>query len=322
VPGIIVLADLLDLPVHSALLSIGSGHASERDTLAEEVKPSATVRRAIDYQIRRAVSQIDEFNTRSQGIVLARFKRLRTRVMREAQVLASQHGPMDTRILRRLDALVRDELRGFVDRLDEDRARLTREASELGQDLADVPFKALGLERSLTPHETNITSGLDARGYFIDLLDRFEQETVGYLVDKLEGVRSGRTGSTQAIIDIRNKIGGPRYAAERIVRTEVGRVNKLATQRRMQTHERYTTGQRKRWNATMDGRTRPAHIGAHRQVREINEDFELIDSRGRYYCKYPMDPSLPPHQSINCRCLQVTEVSRLRIDVTKILAQV
>jgi uncharacterized protein with gpF-like domain len=61
---------------------------------------------------------------------------------------------------------------------------------------------------------------------------------------------------------------------------------------------------KKRWDATLDGRTRETHAIADGQVVNV-DDFFLV---GGFTAKMPRDPNLPPKESIRCRCIADYEV--------------
>ena len=61
---------------------------------------------------------------------------------------------------------------------------------------------------------------------------------------------------------------------------------------------------RKEWVAAADERTRESHAEADGQVVGHAEDYSV----GGHACQYPGDPSLPPEESINCRCASVAIV--------------
>lgn len=59
----------------------------------------------------------------------------------------------------------------------------------------------------------------------------------------------------------------------------------------------------RKWLATPDSRTRPAHAAAEGQTRPLGEPFTV----GEAELMFPGDPSGPPDQIINCRCVLVYE---------------
>jgi hypothetical protein len=59
----------------------------------------------------------------------------------------------------------------------------------------------------------------------------------------------------------------------------------------------------KRWLATEDQRTRPDHREADGQTVPFAQPFIV----GGYQMMYPHDPDGPPHEVINCRCVELLE---------------
>lgn len=57
----------------------------------------------------------------------------------------------------------------------------------------------------------------------------------------------------------------------------------------------------KRWHTHMDGKERPSHADANRQIVPIDEPFIV----GGYMMMFPLDSSLgaPAEQIVNCRCI-------------------
>jgi len=61
---------------------------------------------------------------------------------------------------------------------------------------------------------------------------------------------------------------------------------------------------RKEWVAAADERTRDSHAEADGQIVGHADAYTV----GGYSCQYPGDPSLPPEESVNCRCASVAIV--------------
>lgn len=123
----------------------------------------------------------------------------------------------------------------------------------------------------------------------------------------------GEKSPFEVIQMIRVDIGGKDnkgqafWSAERIARTEVGRVQSAAQQERFaQINDRApgTTG--KIWVTEKDVRVRASHVRAGRQYRiggtpgpiPVEEAFIV----GGADLMYPLDPSGPPEEVIECRC--------------------
>lgn len=56
---------------------------------------------------------------------------------------------------------------------------------------------------------------------------------------------------------------------------------------------------KKKWQAIIDGKTRPSHVVADNQVVAQNAKFTV----GGYQAEFPRDPSLPIDETANCRCV-------------------
>jgi hypothetical protein len=68
-----------------------------------------------------------------------------------------------------------------------------------------------------------------------------------------------------------------------------------------------------RWLATEDSRTRPDHVEADGQVQPWNQPFIIGAREGDnphagYRMMFPHDPAGPPHEVINCRCVELLEI--------------
>lgn len=97
--------------------------------------------------------------------------------------------------------------------------------------------------------------------------------------------------------EIQSTIGGPEAASRALIiaRTEShSAVQAGAMEAAQEDGMKY-----KEWIATNDERTRDSHRDAHGQVVSIDEPFDV----GGVQLDYPGDPSGPPEEVINCRCV-------------------
>jgi len=89
--------------------------------------------------------------------------------------------------------------------------------------------------------------------------------------------------------------------AEKIARTEVGRVQAVAGQLRMEQMQTVVPELKKQWITGINARDSHAEMDG--QVKPADEPFELIGRDGNtYYPMEPRDPLLPAEEVVNCNC--------------------
>lgn len=101
------------------------------------------------------------------------------------------------------------------------------------------------------------------------------------------------------LADLRQQMGDVTMAqAKRFALTETAIAAEMA---QIETFRRNGV-QRKKWHA-LGQNTRPSHQAMDDVEADIDEKFALASDDGNVYlADYPSDPSLPPHELINCRC--------------------
>jgi hypothetical protein len=125
-----------------------------------------------------------------------------------------------------------------------------------------------------------------------------ERSTISAMqaVNEKLGIPSGRQSPT----------GGIAYRGEMIVRTEVGRAYNLSNFSQQQVTAKAVPGLLKAWIATGDRRTRLTHIRAHFKYSKEPIPIDQYFIVGGAKIMYPLDPSGPARETINCRCRSVT----------------
>lgn len=101
--------------------------------------------------------------------------------------------------------------------------------------------------------------------------------------------------------NINNAAKTGRYNAQRIARTEGHRIQQASTMDAQNAAKAKGADVVKQWDATMDGKTRPAHRQLDGQIREIDEFFEIGGMKAKapgYFGRAAED--------INCRCVSLT----------------
>ncbi len=201
-------------------------------------------------------------------------------------------------------------------------------ASKIGQDHSENAVKAL----NLTIHAG--LPGLDAPlvqaafGNTVDLLTLPMQQFATDVKISVRRVALAGDGRHEELLRLRDKISGAgfaaaQYKAERIIRTELGRVFNGAAFERMTSLAKDFPFLRKGWRATKDKRTRLGHVQAGETYARgkgipMAQPFKLqvYDQRpgkpitliGVASLQYPVDPNVQPAgrvgagATIMCRC--------------------
>lgn len=92
-----------------------------------------------------------------------------------------------------------------------------------------------------------------------------------------------------------------RYPANRILRTELSRVNSIASHLRKVQAADYVPGMKKQWRKSRRKHPRESHVAADGQVRGLSEAFDI----GSIKMQHPHDPTAPASEVINCGCISL-----------------
>ena len=128
----------------------------------------------------------------------------------------------------------------------------------------------------------------ERRAMFNQVLNDMYKTTRESLVNLL--IAGGSVNEAQDVINRVVNING--FRAERIARTESLRAINRGSHQVYMESDNVT---HKQWNTTMDGKERESHGIINGEVVRVNEPF----SNG---LMYPLDPSGPAYEVINCRC--------------------
>lgn len=111
-------------------------------------------------------------------------------------------------------------------------------------------------------------------------------------------------GYDRIALEIRTVTEASYNQAERIARTESGRVRSITTQKAY--HEAKSKGVdlKKQWMSTSDSRTREDHSILNGQVVEIEEDFTIGNYKGQGPRMFGV-----AREDVNCRCTTVSVVN-------------
>ena len=149
--------------------------------------------------------------------------------------------------------------------VDDDRGWVRRYLDGLPNRLAGIPNDVYGQVRAA------VQDGLDAGDSTADLTDRVAEVL---------------------------SLGGQRWRAERIARTEAAIAEQGGQYQAALARYGSSSGARKQWWTALDGRVRPTHRDVHGQVLPLSESFRV----GHSLLQHPGDPSGAVGEVANCRC--------------------
>ena len=206
------------------------------------------------------------------------------------------------------------KLLNSVDRLAEDWAEkygietkdLLKRGFDVGVDKVDLPIRAAGIEISLpAPSLSILQASQRATVDFIAGLSRDAAQAIKREI--LLGANGGRT-PFEVIEEVGRNLEDPSVfgtianRAEVITRTEIGRIQSIATQVRQEDAKKIVPGLQKQWLSSFVQRTN--HMAINKQIREVEEPFD-VPAAPRLPAEqlmFPRDPNGSAGNTINCGC--------------------
>jgi len=294
-----------------------------------EAGSDGTARRA-QRANRAGIDTINDKNAAERDTVqqlLTRLKNLQTGLRQ--RLLAADGSLTDFRQFH-LQALLGDVDRLIADAT-ADLAKVAQASYErmanIGADHATDPLHAaqLQIHRALPGIDSVLVQA--AFGNTVDLLTAPMQQFATDVKVSVRRVAMGGDNRFTEIQRLRDKIGGAGFAAaqfkaERIVRTEIGRVFNQATYDRLVALSKDFPFLRKGWRASKDNRTRLGHrqaaetyargsgipVADRFAIQVHDERGKTVKTLGTAYLRYPIDPDATPagqlaaSATIMCRC--------------------
>lgn len=153
----------------------------------------------------------------------------------------------------------------------------------------------------------------DEVDYWLDVADRYVTNNAGTLITapnettRQELMGAARVASQRGLqegwgmdriaeeIQEESEVAVSRRRATVIARTEVIRASNHAS---LAAARSTNMRLRKEWIATQDNRVRDTHDEANGQIVPMEDNFNV----GGYSAPYPAAPTLPPKESVQCRC--------------------
>lgn len=181
-------------------------------------------------------------------------------------------------------------------------------AWELGPDLVNAPFRALGADLPNILLPPSLLDELVAEG--VELMDGVGTVARKRIHGSLERGLLGGISPQQVMQEISTDLRAPgpfRYVAfraEAVTRTEMGRVHSKAGDRRLRDAVEHVPGLAKQW--IWSGKGRSSHASANHQVRAVGEPYDVGGER----LQFPRDPAGSPGNTVFCACESVPYLDR------------
>lgn len=254
--------------------------------------------------------QIDALPEATVRAILAELDRTRRRVL--AELLDVAPGGYDAYRLAQLDARLLRLMQDFVDRYQIELSGAQARMYGLGAELPAQPLQAAGLN-VYAPLVGRLALEA-ARDYQASLITSVADSTIRTISSMLRaGLLRGEPWP-----DIMRRIarwlpdpgpfGSMARRAEAITRTELGRIQALASQASMEQMVQRVPDLKKQWQHSRNRwDPRLGHIEAEGQLRDVHERFHVRPGPGFGYedLLYPRDPGATPQNVVNCGCVAV-----------------
>lgn len=260
-------------------------------------------------QLDQILRQLDQLPSEAVRAMLADLERARQQVTREILSAVSYNRIELQDLQRRLG----DVMQRFADAYGVTLAPIQSGVAQLGSALAAEPLMAGGLAL-WTPQISRLQLEA-ARAFQALLISNLADSAVAQISQDL-GLAILRGQSVyEAAQTVAGSLtesatfGSIATRAEAITRTELGRIQAVATQGSLQTLQRQVPDLQKQWlhSGNAGPYRRTGHIAAHEQVRDVDERFQVAEVAGgpKEDLLYPRDPSASPRNTINCGCVSV-----------------
>jgi hypothetical protein len=154
------------------------------------------------------------------------------------------------------------------------------------------------------------------KSYNAELITRISDDTRHRIAQEIDLALLGQKPAEAVIKAIGRNLKDPSIfgtvgkRAEVIHRTEVNRIQEIATSDRMKQVSKQIPDLMKEWFHSFRGIPRPGHLALHQTIIKATEKFRLIGENGIYLIDAPLDPSLPVEEVANCGCKALPRVGR------------
>ena len=251
---------------------------------------------------RAMLDRIENLDQRAQQAALRSLQAWRKDIVSEIATAKNFEAFRLPKLLKSVDRLAED----WAEKYGIETKDLLKRGFEVGVDKVDQPIRAAGIEISLPEPSLSILQA--SQRATVDLITDLGKDAAQNIKRQiLLGANGGKT-PFEVIEEVGRNLDDPSVfgtianRAEVITRTEIGRVQSIATQVRQEEAAKVVEGLKKQWWASFVGRQN--HMAIHRQVREVDEPYD-IPAAGRVpkeQLMFPKDPNGSAANTINCGC--------------------
>jgi hypothetical protein len=254
---------------------------------------------------------LDQLPDAAVRAILGDVEVLRQQVL--AQLVSLDPSSFDAYRQRELERRLRDLAGRFVERYGTTITPAQAVTFQAGQALAAQPLVDAGVTFAV-PQASRRALEV-ARGFQAALITNAATETIGQISAELRlGLLRG-----DSIVETAGRIAGSltdpgpfgslATRAEAITRTELGRIQAIATQASLEETQRFVPDLRKQWQHSGNAGPyrREGHVEADGQVQDVAAAFRVRPRPGRVYedLMYPRDPAASPASTVNCGCMSL-----------------
>jgi hypothetical protein len=212
---------------------------------------------------------------------------------------------------RQLEANLRDVMERFIERYSVRLFGPQEAAFAAGQALAAEPLVTAGVTFAVP--QVNRRALEVARTFQASLISQETEAAVRRISTELRLAVLRGDALTETLPRVAGALttAGPfatlATRAEAITRTELGRIQSIATQAGLEEAKTLVPELQKQWqhSGNVGPWRRQGHVDAHDQVRNVDAPFRVREEAGKPFetLMYPRDPAASPSQTVQCGCL-------------------
>jgi hypothetical protein len=237
--------------------------------------------------------------------------------MREQVILAIvQGGELDVLTVRQLKYRLAEIQRTYTERFQQFMSENQRRMFVKGIQVVDKAIETGSILKAVPYLSENTLN--QAQLFSATLVTNLTAEAIQRVSTQLDLAVLAQRPAIQVVQEIGRNLndasvfGTIRRRAEIIYRTEVNRIQSMASDERMRQFARTVPDLKKEWLHSHVGLPRPGHLDLHNTVINVADTFTLRGEKGTYQIFGPYDPELPPGEVINCRCKIIPVVGRFQ----------